>query len=83
MKRVIWGVLMIVSVFILPWWIVFLLCLASLFYFERFYEVIIIALIADVIYGSYLYFGYPYLITLTSVLIFYTISRFKNNLIAY
>jgi hypothetical protein len=83
MKRVILGGLSVLSVFILPWWVVFLFAFALLFHFDRFYEIIIIALIADVIYGSIYFVGFPYFFTFISIIFLYTISSFKKNLIAY
>jgi hypothetical protein len=83
LKRVILGLLAVISVFVLPWWLVFLISLALLFYFDRFYEVIIIAIFADILYGSVHFIGYPYLITLGTIIVFYIVTRFKKNLIAY
>jgi hypothetical protein len=82
-QRVILGILSILSVFFLPWWIVFLICLALLFYCNRFYEVILIAIIADVLYGSIVTLGWPYSITLVAIIVFFLVSKFKRNLIAY
>jgi len=83
LKRVILGLLAVLSIFILPWWIVFLISLASLFYFERFYEIIIIGILADVLYGSIHFLNFPYPITFVAIIVFYIISKFKNNLTAY
>ena len=81
--RVILGILSIVSVFFLPWWFVFLIALALLFYFEKFYEVIIIALLADIIYGSEHFISFPYAITFIAIIFLYIVTKFKKNLIAY
>jgi len=50
MKRVLYDVLLLISVFILPWWISIPLSLIGLFLFRDFYEFIIINI---VIYGLY------------------------------
>jgi hypothetical protein len=83
MKRIIWGVILFAAIFVLPWWIVFLFALASSFYFEKYYEIIFLALIADVLYGSFIVLNCPYSITLISIICLYIISKFKNNLVAY
>jgi hypothetical protein len=83
LKRVFWGIFAILTIFFLPWWIVFLVALALLFYFDRFYEVIIIGIIADVLYSSINFLDFPYPITLVSIIFLYIISKFKKNLIAY
>lgn len=82
-KRVIFGFLNIVLFFFLPWWVVFILAAALTFYFENYFEIIIIALLADIVYGSLHFLGYPYLLTIIAVILFFIIKKFKNNLIAY
>ncbi len=82
-NRVLGGVFGILSVFFLPWWMVLSIVLSAMFYFDRYYEVIIIGLIADVLYGSFYAVNFPYPITLLSLIFLYIISNFKKNLIAY
>jgi len=41
MKRLIFDIVLIISVFTLPWWITFILALLGIFVFNNFYEFII------------------------------------------
>ena len=77
------GILSVFSVFIFPWWVVFLLALALMFHFKYFFEIIIIAILVDVLYGTAFVFNFPYMFTLLSIIIFYVIVRFKEGLILY
>ncbi len=81
--RVILGVLLIFSFFVFPWWLVLILSLASLFYFDKFYEIIIIAILADVLYGSMYILDFPYPITLFAIILLFLVLNFKKNLIIY
>lgn len=81
--RVILGILSVLGVFLLPWWLVFLIALALLFRFKFYFEIIIIAVLADILYGSLTIFSFPYPLTVFSIIILYLVVTFKKNLILY
>ena len=43
---------LLISVFIMPWWIFVLFCVVFVFYFKNYYEVLVAALIFDSLYGA-------------------------------
>lgn len=82
MKRVLFGIFLISSVFYLPWWLPFLLCILGLFYFENLYEVIIVGLGLDVLYGAqFEIFGFDLFFTIAMLILFYLITVFKKQII--
>jgi hypothetical protein len=85
MKRVIFDIILFISVFIFPWWISFLFLLIGIFAFKNFYEFII----ADVIiYSLYSIPGdrlitSPIFFSLVIIILYITIQIIKNNIILY
>ncbi|HEY5588512.1 MAG TPA: hypothetical protein VIK86_06105 [Candidatus Paceibacterota bacterium] len=85
MKRVIFDIILFISIFVLPWWVSVLLMLAGMFIFNNFYEflvasVIIYSLFAtkgDRIISSSVYF--PLII----IVCYISIQVIKNNMILY
>lgn len=67
----------------MPWWVVLILVLALTFYFDNFYEIIVISVFADVLYGSINFVGFPYPIAMVSIISFYLIKKAKRNLSGY
>ena len=73
----------LVSPFFVPWWIVLLLALAAVFWFETYYEIVLLGMICDVLYASsHSLFGL-YGFTLISGLIFMLVRQIKKRLIMY
>lgn len=71
----------VLSVFILPWWIVVVLAVGALIIFDSFFEIILIGLLIDVSYGSHVVFeSFPYVATLVATLVFVVVERFRSNL---
>lgn len=52
MYRILTNTLIIVCLFIFPWWVVVLLSLTALFVFRRFYEVVAAGLAMDLLYSG-------------------------------
>jgi hypothetical protein len=52
MRRALYGVALLISAFILPWWIVVLFSVLGILYFPQLYEVIVVGLILDTLYGA-------------------------------
>jgi hypothetical protein len=81
MKRALFGIILILSVFILPWWTAFLLSILGLFYFDNLYEVIVVGLAIDVLYGVHFeFFGFDLFFTLILLACFYMITLFKKQI---
>jgi len=69
--------------FWVPWWLVLILGLSALFWFEKYWEIIFIGIILDTIYStSYTIVG-PYIFTLASLICFWGSLHIKQRLIVY
>ena len=85
MKRVIFDIILFISVFIFPWWISALMLLVGIFIFNNFYEFIVASVINfslysigdDRIISSVVYF--PLII----ITIYIAIQFVKSNIILY
>ena len=85
MKRVIFDIILFISVFIFPWWISALMLLIGIFIFNNFYEFIVASVINfslysigdDRIISSVVYF--PLII----ITIYIIIQFIKSNIILY
>ncbi|MBP9855782.1 MAG: hypothetical protein KBC48_00530 [Candidatus Pacebacteria bacterium] len=51
-KRLLLGVVLLISLFFGPWWLTVIIGLFGLIYFKNYYEVAVVALLFDLIYGS-------------------------------
>jgi hypothetical protein len=81
-KRLISSLVFLLVAFVLPWWLVIILGLFLVFYFENFYEFILAGLILDGLYGSLVsiekfYFIFTLLTTIATVLFI----NFKKKLL--
>lgn len=78
--RIILVLIMIFSAFILPWWISVLFAIFGLLKFKDFYEMILVGIILDSLYGFvFTILGFEFVFTLFFIIIFYIISTFKNK----
>jgi hypothetical protein len=81
MKRVLFGILLILSSFSAYWWVAVLFSIFGLFYFENLYEVIIVGLVIDLLYGSqFEILGFDLIFTIGMLVLFYWISKFKTKI---
>jgi hypothetical protein len=79
--RIIFDILLFLSVFLLPWWLAILFGLFLIFKFNNFYEFIFLCLLIDSLYGKQIQFLDSYFIfTLVGLLIFIIINKLKQNL---
>lgn len=82
MKRVSFGVILILSAFIFPWWVSFLLSILGLFHFENLYEVIVVGIIIDSLYGTGIsIYGFDMIFTLTLAVLMYLIINLKKQIL--
>ncbi len=85
MKRIIFDIILFITIYIFPWWVGFLLLMVGLFYFDNFYEFIIISAI---IYSLY---SVPGLGVISSsvffpsiiIILYIIVQSVKNNIIHY
>jgi len=81
--HVIVRILIILSPFYVPWWAVLLFVLAALSFYSSYYDVLVIAFIADVLYGSeHTFFGLYGFVLIGCVLLAIT-HQIKKRLIMY
>jgi len=82
--RILSGIVVIVSAIIFPWWVSVIFAVAGLFYFGNFYEVLIVGLILDTLYGSHIFFTYvPYIATTVLLVGMIVIAKIRTRLIMY
>lgn len=85
LNRIIFGIILIISAFVLQWWLSFILAILGLLYFDNLYEAIIVGIIIDSLYGNgielELLQGFNFLFTLILVILFVLINSFKSNLL--
>ena len=84
-KRVIFDVILFISVFVLPWWISVLLLFIGIFAFSNFYEFIIANVI---IYSLYSNLGdrlisSPIFFSSIIIILYIIIQSIRNNIILY
>ncbi len=80
--RISFTVLLLSAVLYAPWWFALLLALCGAFYFSRYYEVIILGVFADILYGTFggMLVGYGMQGFLLGVVIFMVMERVKREL---
>lgn len=76
-------ILIVLSPFFLPWWISLILALAALFYFESYYEIVLIGFMYDVLYYSANTAFGLYGFTLLACTLFIFVKQIKKRLILY
>jgi hypothetical protein len=85
LNRIIFGIILIVSAFVLQWWISFILSLVGLFYFKKLYEVILVGIIIDSLYGSGInipfFESFNFFFTIILIIALILISKFKTKLL--
>jgi hypothetical protein len=80
--RVVFGVVLIISAFVLPWWVSFILSLIGLFSFRRLYEVVFVGIILDSLYPiPFSIWGFDFIFTLFFIIALYLIVKFRKNLL--
>lgn len=82
MKRVLYGAFLIISAFILPWWIPVIFSLIGIFYFDNLYEIIFVGLIIDTLYGANLSLaGLDIVFTISLTVALYVLTNVKKSLL--
>jgi len=82
--RVIFDLVFLVGVFVLPWWVTALFLCVLLFVFETYVEIIMFALIFDIVYGVSGIFPFSkYIFTISSVGLYLLVIFLKDRIIIY
>ena len=79
--RILTNIILLFSIFILPWWVVIPISLALAFYFNFYLEVVLAALAFDLIYAPVSFFVGAYFITFFVLLFFVVIEFLKRKVI--
>jgi len=84
-KRVIFDVVLILSAFILPWWVSGLLALIGIFIFDDFYEFVITGVIYYSLYANInnCLISFPIFFGTIIIVTYLIIQLIKNNLFLY
>lgn len=81
-KRILFTLFLLGAVLYAPWWLMLIVAICGTFYFPRYYEVIIIGVIADIFYGTPggIFVGYGAQGLFAGVIIFVLLERVKREL---
>ncbi len=81
-KRITLDILILLSIFFLPWWFSGFLIIAGLFIFNRFYEVFVFAILLDTFYAvpREIFNNIPYFYLLATFVLYFVINGFKKRL---
>lgn len=85
MTRIIFGILLLISIIYGYWWLTWCFALLLLFYYPVYYEIIALGIIYDSLYSVPLpqFFNVEYVFTIFSLLIFAVSLFIKKRLIVY
>jgi len=84
-KRIVFDLLLFLSVFIFPWWVSFILALGGIFIFRNFYEFIVISIMYYSLFAniSTRLISSPIFFAVVIAIIFFVIQVLKDNLSFY
>jgi len=83
-KRILYSSVVIMFVFIFPWWVSIVFALAGAFYFKLYIELIVVGVIIDSIYGNILFDDkIAFVFTLVTSILLGFISFLKSRMTAY
>ena len=85
MKRIIFDILLFLSVLVCPWWFTALFSIAILYYLKNFNEIVLFGLVMDILYGrlSATFHWYDYKFTLFFLILLLTSYFIKKRLKFY
>jgi len=85
MKRVIFDIILFVSLLILPWWVSVLLAITGIFIFNNFYEFIFSGVVVYSLFSlpSDRLIASPIFFSLSVVFLYIVVQIIKNNIILY
>jgi hypothetical protein len=85
MPRILADIVLLVSVFIFPWWFVLMLGTVMLFIFPDFYEILFLGIVLDSLYNAPIarYHHVEFVVTLITVFLFILAEVLKRRLRFY
>jgi len=85
MKRVIFDLILFVSIFIFPWWVSLFFVLVGIFLFDNFYEFIISGVVIYFLYAtkSGQLISSPLFFSTATIISYIIIQLIRNNIILY
>lgn len=75
--------LLVLAPFFLPWWLMLIFVLAAVFLYDRYYEIILIGFMCDILYHSEVTYIGLYGFTLLACILFILVKQIKQKLILY
>jgi len=78
-KRALWLFVLLALGVLIPWWAMLALVCASTIFFRSFYEVALVGLEMDVLYGSSLERGLPFLFTAITLILALLVPLLKKK----
>ena len=72
MRRFLADILTVLVAFLFPWWVAFILAAALCFVFGRYYELLFLALLLDLLYGGTgtRFGGFPFILSALALVLF-------------
>lgn len=85
MRRVFWDILLLLCIFILPWWVTLLLAFTGLFCFISYYEFIGVLIIIHILYSvpNDGFLSSPIWFSLFTIFVFTAVQILKRYIIFY
>ncbi|MDO8564724.1 MAG: hypothetical protein Q7R88_01890 [bacterium] len=82
MQRIIADILMLVSLLLLPAWVTVCAAVVLFFYFQNYYEILLVGLLLDLFYALPVepLFGFQYVYSIIGVVLFIGLSVIKDRL---
>lgn len=82
MKRKLFGIFLVLTALIFPWWVSLTLVFFGALYFENLYEAIVAGLILDLLYGINIeVYGFNLFFTLATTIMLYLFSSLRKRIL--
>ncbi len=82
MTRILIAIILIISTLLFYWWVPILIAMICMLHFDNYYEVVIVGIMIDVLYGiKYEFFGFNLFFTLVTIIMCVTIGKVKKQIL--
>lgn len=83
-SRVFFDILLLVGVFLAPWWVLFILSFFGMAYFNRYYESIVAGILFDLLYNLPVQiagiFAFQYFFGAAFLVLYFAVAAMKNKI---
>jgi len=85
-KRIIFDIILFLTIFFLPWWITVATAFISMILFKKFWEGVAVFFLIDLLYSlpktskDWQIYGHFGIFTLTGIILFLIINKIKSNI---